>query len=146
MRFYPRLLVAPFLSGITSSDRRLAIKKLLPVDNDPRASYLLTAEVGEVTRLNHPNIIRILGLSNDQENNVCLIYPYMSHGNMEEALESQILAPRLTFETRLQILIGVAEAVKFLHVRPKALLHRDIKTPNILLDDNMQPKVSERGG
>lgn len=127
--------------GVTSSGRQLAIKKLKPDPADPNAQFLLDSEVGEVTQLIHPHIIRILGFSNDTPDNACLIYPYMVNGNLEEALSSGTKAQALDCPKRLSILIGVAEAIHFLHSRPKALIHRDIKTSNILLDEHMQPKV-----
>ena len=48
----------------------------------------------------------------------------------------------LTADQRMRILIGVAEGINFLHTQPKPMIHRDIKSPNILLDnDDETPKV-----
>ena len=44
---------------------------------------------------------------------------------------------------RMNILLGTATGLNFIHTQPKPLIHRDIKTPNILLDDQERPKVSE---
>jgi serine/threonine protein kinase len=49
----------------------------------------------------------------------------------------------LTVGHRMQILSGVASGLNFLHTRPKPLIHRDIKTPNILLDDSDKPKARD---
>ena len=56
-------------------------------------------------------------------------------------LTSSTVTP-LNMDQRMRILLGVAEGIHFLHTQPKPMIHRDIKSPNILLDDDESPKVS----
>ena len=126
--------------GITfNSGKKLAVKRLKCSDTDSAVSQLST-EVGEMTRLRHKYLIEVKGYSNDNSNGVCLIYPYMKNGTLERRirLEGEEI---LGVEQRCSILEGVAEGILFLHSQPKPLIHRDIKSSNILLDDDLMPKV-----
>ena len=60
---------------------------------------------------------------------------------LQQMLTSSPATP-LDVDRRLRILSGVAEGIHFLHTQPKPMIHRDIKSPNILLDDDESPKVS----
>ncbi len=86
---YERDNVVDFFSRLRSRRFKLAVKKL-----DPEASRLTAThrdrtfnyEVAELSRLKHPNLIEILGYSNDVAESVCLIYPYFVNGNLEDRL------------------------------------------------------------
>ena len=100
-------------------------------------------------RLRHQNIVDLYGYSNDAPDTPCLIYPFMANGSLEKRLlKFKEYTPKcepLTAKQRLEIALGVARGINHihqLHQGPKVLIHRDIKTSNILLDDQLQPKVS----
>ena len=78
----------------------------------------------------------------------CLIYPFMKNGTLDEYLKKK--ENPLTSRQRLNILLGVANAIDYIHSqnqtendRIKVLVHRDIKPANILLDDDLEPKVKK---
>ena len=111
----------------------------------------LNYEVDQLPRLRHPNIIEILGYSNDHPEEACLLYPLMTGGTLEKRLRPRAAtagamptAQQLRAVQRTAIALGVAEGLNFLHTQPKCLIHRDIKSSNILLDQNNLPKVSTR--
>jgi hypothetical protein len=146
--------------GVTEGQgMRLAVKRLSKAASDLTASAndrTFNYEVSELSRLKHSNLIEILGYSNDVKESVCLIYPYFVNGNLEDRLQmrrthhqelvlSSTPVTALTVGHRMQILSGVASGLNFLHTRPKPLIHRDIKTPNILLDDSDKPKIADFG-
>ena len=66
----------------------------------------------------------------------------MRNGNLEDRLQNATTS--LTLEERMTCSVKIAEGLVFLHNQPKPLIHRDIKTSNILLDNNMFPKVALR--
>jgi serine/threonine protein kinase len=121
--------------GMTTTRKTIAIKKL----NDGASEYdtdrnkkKMNIEIGLMAKLAHPNIIELLGYSNDVTDQLCLIYPYM-----ELTLQSALKFGTLTVAQRLQIARGTARGIQYLHSRrPDQLIHCDIKPANILLDNN----------
>lgn len=95
----------------------------------------------------HPNLLRLLAYSNDGED-LCLLYPFMDNGSLEERLALSIPGkPPLLPIQRLKIAHGTSEGIKYLHTssHSKPLVHRDIKTANILLDSQLEPKIGDFG-
>ncbi|KAM0992456.1 hypothetical protein ACFX13_010864 [Malus domestica] len=108
------------------------------------------AEVQLLCQLRHPNLISLIGFC--QENGECIIvYDYMSNGTLSDYLldpsniKNKDHFP-LTWKQRLKICIGVARSIHYLHAGVKhAVIHRNIKCSNILLDQNLVPKLSDLG-
>ncbi|XP_061921642.1 interleukin-1 receptor-associated kinase 3 isoform X2 [Entelurus aequoreus] len=100
----------------------------------------------EVLRLcRHPNILELLGCFSD-ESRYCLVYPYMHKGSLFHALHHQEGVPPLSWQERLAIIKGVAEALHHLHKsQPCAVICGNLSSSNILLDSAMQPKLSDFG-
>ena len=99
-------------------------------------------------RLKHPNIIDLYGYSNDSPTTPCLIYPFMENGSLDRRLLSykENDDKHLTAKQRLDIALGVSKGITHIHrlqEGPKTLIHRDIKSSNILLDHDLQPKVGQ---
>jgi serine/threonine protein kinase len=101
-------------------------------------------------RHRHPNIMYIYGYSNDNPEEPCLIYPgeliYPKSENLDKHLKKT--KNPLTSRQRLKISVGIANAVKYIHSQTRikndkiqALVHRDIRPSNILLDVELQPKL-----
>jgi len=162
-RFVGRGGFASVYEGITlRSKARIAVKKLKssggggaaaaaggPGHFDQEAMLQqLNYEVDQLPRLKHPNIIELLGYSNDSgaEGACCLLFPLMTGGTLEKRLRSNTtdFFP-LDSKQRMAIALGIARGLNFLHTRPKCLIHRDIKSSNILLDQNHLPKIADFG-
>ena len=61
-----------------------------------------------------------------------------------ESLKKRLEEKDLKFEQKMKIIVGAAEGINFMHTRgPKALVHRDIKPGNILLDEDFTPKIAD---
>ncbi|KAL4322717.1 hypothetical protein S245_049872 [Arachis hypogaea] len=101
----------------------------------------LKNEVVLLSQLQHPNLISLVGFC-IEGTELVLVYDYMSNGSIRDHLHRGNIDP-LTWKRRLQICIGVARALHYLHTGAKyTIIHRNIKTRLILLDSNWELKVS----
>ncbi|XVF65783.1 hypothetical protein PTKIN_Ptkin09bG0278100 [Pterospermum kingtungense] len=94
----------------------------------------------------HPNIISLIGYCLDGSNSdKFIVYEYMPRGTLHDLLHNRNdFQPLLSWKKRLEICIGVARGLEFLHTgNNPSIIHRDIKTRNILLDQNWVAKISD---
>ncbi|XP_043936106.1 interleukin-1 receptor-associated kinase 1 isoform X2 [Protopterus annectens] len=101
-------------------------------------------EVENLFRYRHPNIIDCAGYC-AEKGLYCLVYAYMPGGSLEDRLHSQGSLPALSWQQRIYILKGTARAINFLHSSNPSLIHGDVKSSNILLDENLTPKLGDFG-
>ncbi|XP_019955370.2 interleukin-1 receptor-associated kinase 3 isoform X1 [Paralichthys olivaceus] len=93
----------------------------------------------------HPNIVELLDCFSD-EDHYCLVYPYLHNGSLYHRLHRQDGKPPLFWEERLTIIKGIAKALHHLHLaQPCPVICGNISSENILLDDALQPKLSDFG-
>ncbi|KAJ6384456.1 hypothetical protein OIU78_027708 [Salix suchowensis] len=101
-------------------------------------------EVDLLSRLHSPYLVELLGYCADQ-NHRLLVYEFMQNGSLQLHLHHKQYRP-LDWGTRLRIALGCARALEFLHEHTiPAVIHRDFKCSNILLDQNFRAKVSDFG-
>ncbi|XP_075618642.1 interleukin-1 receptor-associated kinase-like 2 isoform X1 [Balearica regulorum gibbericeps] len=99
-------------------------------------------EVQICFRCCHINILQLLGFSVETGLH-CLIYPYLPNGSLQNKLQCQDASAPLTWEMRISISIGLIRAVEYLH--NFGILHGNIKSSNVLLDENFTPKLGHSG-
>ncbi|NXO39291.1 IRAK2 protein, partial [Locustella ochotensis] len=99
-------------------------------------------EVQICFRCCHINILQLLGFSVETGLH-CLIYPYLPNGSLLNKLQCHKDSAPLTWEMRISISIGVVRAVEYLH--NFGILHGNIKSSNVLLDENFTPKLGHSG-
>ncbi|CAK9874978.1 unnamed protein product [Sphagnum jensenii] len=102
-------------------------------------------EVLLLSRLHHRHLVRLEGFCDDKGLQI-LVYEFMSNGNLHDHLLDTETNKPLTWFKRLEIAVGVAQALDYLHsYADPPVIHRDIKPSNILLDDHFVAKVSDFG-
>ncbi|KAK9084429.1 hypothetical protein Scep_030900 [Stephania cephalantha] len=122
----------------------VAVKKLL--NNLGQAEKEFRVEVEAIGHVRHKNLVRLLGYCMEGTHRM-LVYEYVNNGNLEQWLHGAMRQHGyLTWEARLKVLLGTAKALAYLHeaIEPK-VVHRDIKSSNILIDDEFNAKVSDFG-
>ncbi|XP_010914767.1 probable receptor-like protein kinase At5g18500 [Elaeis guineensis] len=122
----------------------VAVKKLL--NNLGQAEKEFRVEVEAIGHVRHKNLVRLLGYCVEGTQRM-LVYEYVNNGNLEQWLHGAMRQRgSLTWEARIKILLGTAKALAYLHeaIEPK-VVHRDIKSSNILIDDDFNAKVSDFG-
>lgn len=122
----------------------VAVKKLL--NNLGQAEKEFRVEVEAIGHVRHKNLVRLLGYCIEGTQRL-LVYEYVNNGNLEQWLHGAMRQHGyLTWEARMKILLGTAKALAYLHeaIEPK-VVHRDIKSSNILIDDDFNAKISDFG-
>ncbi|KAL5700644.1 hypothetical protein ACHQM5_026064 [Ranunculus cassubicifolius] len=130
--------------GHLINNTQVAVKKLL--NNLGQAEKEFRVEVEAIGHVRHKNLVRLLGYCVEGTHRM-LVYEYVSNGNLEQWLHGAMRQHGyLTWEARIKILLGTAKALSYLHeaIEPK-VVHRDIKSSNILIDENFNAKVSDFG-
>ncbi|KAM5547859.1 receptor-like serine/threonine-protein kinase SD1-8 [Rosa sericea] len=102
-------------------------------------------EVQLISQLQHRNLVKILGCCIQREEKI-LIYEYMSNRSLDSFIFDPIKRRQLNWRQRIHIIEGIAQGLLYLHKYSRLrIIHRDLKTSNILLDAYMNPKISDFG-
>lgn len=126
----------------------VAVKKIIlgnveVVDVDDRITKQFINEVEVLSKFKHKNLVSLLGFSCDGCT-YCLLYDYIPGGTLKDRLQSK--DSKLLWQERLIIALGTANAITYLHTANSSpLIHRDVKTANILLDHTNTPKLGDFG-
>ncbi|OMO82775.1 hypothetical protein COLO4_22836 [Corchorus olitorius] len=130
--------------GVLLDGTLIAVKQLSSRSKQGHREFV--NEIGMISGLQHPNVVKLYGCC-AEGNQLLLVYEYMENNNLADALfgEKEVQL-NLDWPTRLRICIGIAKGLAFLHEEsPLKMVHRDIKTTNVLLDKDINPKISDFG-
>ncbi|KAJ3706425.1 hypothetical protein LUZ61_010130 [Rhynchospora tenuis] len=128
--------------GTLKNNKDVAIKRCKTIDERQKKEF--GKEILILSQINHKNIVRILGCCLEVEIPI-LVYEFIPKGNLFDLIHS-CNAPCISMGTRLRIAQESAEALAYLHSwASPPIVHRDVKSSNILLDENFMAKVSDFG-
>ncbi|KAF7834129.1 putative receptor-like serine/threonine-protein kinase [Senna tora] len=128
--------------GCLPEGKELAVKILSP-SQDALKEFVL--EVKTLTTLHHKNIISLSGfcLEND---NLLLAYDFLSRGSLKDNIHGKKDCGAFNWNERYKVAVGIAEALDYLHNGcAQTVIHRDVKSANILLSDDFDPQLSDFG-
>ncbi|GJS10191.1 kinase-like domain, phloem protein 2-like protein, partial [Tanacetum coccineum] len=123
----------------------VAIKRI----HNQEGEHGFISEIETLTTCKHDNIISLLGFCSEGNGAMILVYELASKGSLEDYLGSSNKITNLTWVQRINICLDIAHGLNYIHTNmdhnKQKIIHRDIKSANILLDDNWKAKIADFG-
>ncbi|XP_058187334.1 leucine-rich repeat receptor-like serine/threonine-protein kinase BAM1 isoform X1 [Rhododendron vialii] len=130
--------------GVMPNGDEVAVKRLPAMTRGSSHDHGFNAEIKTLGRIRHRHIVRLLGFCSNHETNL-LVYEYMPNGSLGEVLHGK-KGGHLDWDTRYKIAVEAAKGLCYLHHDCSPLiLHRDVKSNNILLDSGFEAHVADFG-
>ncbi|KAL3368466.1 hypothetical protein AABB24_009365 [Solanum stoloniferum] len=127
--------------GVLRDGTKVALKRRNRLSR--RGIEEFRTEIEILSQFRHPNLVSLIGYCNDN-NEMILIFEYLENGNLWSHLYgSDLRLHNMSWEQRLEICIGTARGLHYLHT--SRVIHGDVKSANILLDENFVPKIADFG-
>ncbi|XP_004239170.1 probable LRR receptor-like serine/threonine-protein kinase At1g67720 isoform X1 [Solanum lycopersicum] len=133
----------PVYYGRLRDGKEVAVKTM--ADSSSHGTKQFATEVALLSRIHHRNLVPLIGYYEDDHQRM-LVYEYMHNGTLRDHITESTDKKHLDWLARLNIAEDAAKGLEYLHTGCNpSIIHRDVKTSNILLDINMRAKVSDFG-
>ncbi|KAL5228793.1 hypothetical protein ABZP36_017058 [Zizania latifolia] len=133
----------PVYKGVLENGQEIAVKKLSLESRQGVREFL--NEVRLLLKVQHRNLVSLLGCCASSGQKM-LVYPYFPNGSLDHILFDRKKSVQLDWPKRYRIIVGLARGLLYLHEEsPVKIIHRDIKASNVLLDEQLNPKISDFG-
>ncbi|KAL5204178.1 hypothetical protein ABZP36_009049 [Zizania latifolia] len=144
--------------GVLANGEVVAVKKLQERVTAISQDKQFKNEAGNLIALNHRNVVKLIGYCYEKRLEVVeknrkfyyletpkqlLCYEYLPRGSLEKYIYGE--SNELNWDKRFKIIEGICQGLKFLHELERPIIHLDLKPSNVLLDDNMMPKIADFG-